>query len=886
MSFPQSATVPVFISSTWLDLRPERQAVERVIHGFRETKYVGMEYFGSRDEGPGPVSLEEVDRARLYVGIIGGRYGSGITESEYRRARERGADCLIYFKQDPKVVDEEPERRAQLERFKEELRRHDVVEFASPDQLAAQLATDLHRWLFDKWLVPALSGALVATEPAARATVRDLLAAVREPQALGPELLGQLRASGYEVHETYLVTAADREDRQARAALRARASHYAEQFLAPLTAERFSLTVRKERLPDAVDRPLKPAWAGAPAGPEPDHRLMPDVYADALGFLLILGEPGAGKTVALYALSRDLAALHADDLDAPIPVVLSLASWSAETGLGDWLAATLAAAHYVPRKQARDWIDRQRLILLLDGLDEVAEERRAACVTAVNAFLADTGAPGLVVCCRRSDYEALGLKLKLQQAVGLLPLAPSQVDACLADPRHDALRQAIEDDAVLRASAQTPLMLSVMMRAYEGRAAPEALGPGSGGESSEQAVVGAVFDAYVERAFAAGRTSAYSKDVMLKGLRWLAREIQQRSAASFQLESLQPASLTSAGGRWLYYAVTRTSAGLLFVALFLAVFGLEDSRIFQGLGLVMGAGCAVVDGALARRILAGRPSKLRPLAWLAHVLVVSGAFAAISWLSGDRMRVHDWIMGFSILVLPWLAIFTPQLAGRSLEEEVSIPEVTTWRPVAALRGMGLGLLAGSLVTTGSCGSFSFDLFSTHTPSASDYLKAAKDLADLGSSDGVDMRVFCAFCMLLGAVVGGRVVTIGTASVRPNFATRRALMLGLLAGIAVCGLLSGLSSFGRRSNTSLSLYAVPGGLIAFLWYGGFDALRHYLLRVVLRVSEGLPLRLLAFLDGAARLGLLKRVGGSYVFLHRLLLEHLAQGESEVKRNATA
>ena len=77
--------VHVFISSTWLDLQPEREAIEVALQRMRETKYAGMEYFGSRDEDTRSTSLAEVDRSQVYVGIFGRRHGSGITEAEYRR---------------------------------------------------------------------------------------------------------------------------------------------------------------------------------------------------------------------------------------------------------------------------------------------------------------------------------------------------------------------------------------------------------------------------------------------------------------------------------------------------------------------------------------------------------------------------------------------------------------------------------------------------------------------------------------------------------------------------------------------------------------------------------------------------------------------------------
>src|SRR5918997_120470 len=72
--------LPVYVSSTWLDLQPERKAVEQAVQRLRETKFVGMEYFGSRDEDTRTASLDDIDRSRAYVCVVAGRYGSGITE--------------------------------------------------------------------------------------------------------------------------------------------------------------------------------------------------------------------------------------------------------------------------------------------------------------------------------------------------------------------------------------------------------------------------------------------------------------------------------------------------------------------------------------------------------------------------------------------------------------------------------------------------------------------------------------------------------------------------------------------------------------------------------------------------------------------------------------
>jgi hypothetical protein len=154
----QPKTLHVFVSSTWKDLKPEREAVETALQRMRETKFVGMEYFGSRDEDTRRASLEEVDCCQIYIGIFGKRYGSGITEEEYRRAHEKGLKCFIYFKDEstikPEELETDPENIVKLENLKKELLRlnsgHTIgPEFKNPDDLAAKITADLHRWIMD-----------------------------------------------------------------------------------------------------------------------------------------------------------------------------------------------------------------------------------------------------------------------------------------------------------------------------------------------------------------------------------------------------------------------------------------------------------------------------------------------------------------------------------------------------------------------------------------------------------------------------------------------------------------------------------------------------------------------------------------------------------------
>jgi tetratricopeptide (TPR) repeat protein len=197
----QSPHLKIFVSSTWRDLELERKAVESALQRLRETAFVGMEYFGSRDENTRRASLDEVDACQIYVGIFAARYGSGITEDEYRRARARGLRCFIYFKDEATIPLTKAERDAaqiaKLDKLKIELREaHTATEFINPEDLAAKLATDLHRWIVKEYLsqdtgtqTPAPP---VATPHQLRAPVSDFVGREKEIDLL----INALRTGG------------------------------------------------------------------------------------------------------------------------------------------------------------------------------------------------------------------------------------------------------------------------------------------------------------------------------------------------------------------------------------------------------------------------------------------------------------------------------------------------------------------------------------------------------------------------------------------------------------------------------------------------------------------------------------------------------------------
>ena len=99
---------------------------------------------------------------------------------------------------------------------------------------------------------------------------------------------------------------------------------------------------------------------------------------------------------------------------------------------------------------------------------------------------------------------------------------------------------------------------------------------------------------------------------------------------------------------------------------------------------------------------------------------------------------------------------------------------------------------------------------------------------------------------------------------------------------VIGLIGGLLS-------ALRVWLIVGlfvglivGLIVGLNRGGSAVIKHYALRLILWLSGYTPFKFIKFLDQCARLILLKKVGGGYIFIHRMLLEYFAEMTAEELR----
>jgi hypothetical protein len=173
---------------------------------------------------------------------------------------------------------------------------------------------------------------------------------------------------------------------------------------------------------------------GTQAGTIDPHRPMIETYAreDIKGKLLILGTPGAGKTITLLRLTEQLVGEAIAQPKTVIPIVFELSTWRHGQAIEAWLIEQLYENYGGNRKRKiyETWLERRVLLPLLDGLDELGMVRQQACTEKVNDFARTY--PYLVVCCRVKEFQEAGVNLAdLRGKVQLQPLSDDQIQSYL-----------------------------------------------------------------------------------------------------------------------------------------------------------------------------------------------------------------------------------------------------------------------------------------------------------------------------------------------------------------------------------------------------------------------------------------------------------------------
>ncbi|MEQ8975524.1 MAG: NACHT domain-containing protein [Coleofasciculus sp. C1-SOL-03] len=536
--------------------------------------------------------------------------------------------------------------------------------------------------------------------------------------------------------------------------------------------------------------------------------------------LLILGEPGSGKTTTLLELTRDLIDRAKQNSNLLIPAFLNLSAWTnKQQKIANWLVEELYTRYDIPKEIGQVWVTQQKLLPLLDGLDEVKAEYRDDCIAALNQFKQEYYGAELVVCSRIKDYEALSSRLNFQSAVYIRLLTLEQICDYLDNVGGDlrGLRALMEEDTVLQELAQSPLMLNIMTLAYQGVAVEDLPKTEIAEERRKQ-----LFDDYIEKMFHRPNRSKgkqiYSKYKTIRWLNWLAQRMVQESQTIFLIETIQPYLwLQNIQDKLVYGFILGLNLGLLsFIFLYLldiTVFGFIGIPLFLILGMTKGNQVQI------------QPIEL--LQW--------------SWKKG----LHDWYAFINKSKIYSSSFFMISTAKFYLESN-SYNQIL--RIFIALSGGLISAIALTIFMTISVGTWRF-------------LMAGFQIKNTANT------------------------TVPNQGIKKSF--KNAIfttLIGCLITVVICLPLIGLTELLHIKPESLTGLGIlklglSVGLMVGTMRGFLCIIQHFILRLILYFNNYIPWNYAHFLDYAAERIFLQKVGGGYIFIHRMLMEHFAQIERE-------
>lgn len=546
------------------------------------------------------------------------------------------------------------------------------------------------------------------------------------------------------------------------------------------------INLNKEAQPEQVNRPWdREIRIGLkPASPLPEDKTIAQVFDDAVigGKLLILGQPGAGKTTTLLDLVKVLVDRAWADIYHPIPVLFNLSSWRDEKQpIREWIVAELRSKYGASRKLAQLWVNERQLLPLLDGLDEVAPERQEQCIIRINEFLQGEAAPlQAVVCSRLAEYENLNRQLQLNGAICLKALGDGQIQTYLEKVDRADLWQFLSQHSVLLEFVRAPLLLSVTVLAYPQHSEAQLQKLQMSNDP-----LPFLLDAYVERMLHRNlqdhtllklgwQSEAYRKRTPPDAretrhwLAWMARQMEERSQTEFLIEELQPSMLPE-GQRWKYRA---------------------------GVGLI-------VEPNIAPNVEFSdiKPVETLKLSWQRF------RNRLISWLSAGLVAG----LIFGLMAEPLVGLIYGLIYG-------------------LLVGLLVGLIFGLMVAL-----FGETIDLKLSPNQG-IKRSAKNF----------VIVWLIYGLPSGLVVG--------------------LLVWLIHGLLI-GLLMGLMA-------GLCIWSIVGKD-----FGGTACIQHFVLRLVLYQNRFIPWNYARFLNYSTERLFLQRVGGRYLFIHKLLREHFAGMRTE-------
>ncbi|MBD2020668.1 HEAT repeat domain-containing protein [Leptolyngbya sp. FACHB-36] len=202
--------------------------------------------------------------------------------------------------------------------------------------------------------------------------------------------------------------------------------------------------------------------------------------------LVLLGAPGSGKTTLLSYFAVILARGEAEALglkegDDRLPILIRVRDWERHSnpsllGFAYHFAQERMQGKPLPTGFFEYWLERGQAIVLLDGLDEVADEgKRYEVVRRIENFLGQYPQNDAIVTSRPAGYRRDFFRTEEFPHYELQPFDDAKVeefinrwydsrvsDAEEAKRRKASLRKALDDNDRIKLLARNPLLLTIV----------------------------------------------------------------------------------------------------------------------------------------------------------------------------------------------------------------------------------------------------------------------------------------------------------------------------------------------------------------------------------------------------------------------------------------
>jgi serine/threonine protein kinase len=208
--------------------------------------------------------------------------------------------------------------------------------------------------------------------------------------------------------------------------------------------------------------------------------------------LVVLGDPGAGKTVLALELLIQLLERRRIDRDTPIPVLVSAAACDTNVPWDKWLIRYLAQRFSMATNVMGNLVRDGRILPIVDGLDEMdppgAPQRANALIAALNSYMRGRERAAIVVTCRRAEYQVLTRKVDRATHVEMVPLTSHEAAAYLSkeflsEMERNSWEPVLADlrdnpKGLLASQLTTPWRLTLALAVFRANGDPAELLPG------------------------------------------------------------------------------------------------------------------------------------------------------------------------------------------------------------------------------------------------------------------------------------------------------------------------------------------------------------------------------------------------------------------------